>query len=295
MLSAYLLVSHGSRDPRPGIAMQQIAKMVSTKIGIPPQNAKNLIGTAYLELQPEPLHVQICEFANQILQGRGQVLPPVHFVPATAVDFSELCSVRSRDTLNRTGVGEREAGGQGDKGTKEKGSIGEVLVNLKILPLFLLSGVHVMEEIPLEVELAQKILGEKIKIDLLPYLGTHPDFGKLFTQPETQGDATILMAHGSRRPGFSKDIEIVASSLNATTCYWAVPPNLETTIQQLVAAGKHHITIIPYFLFAGGITDAIASQLEALKLQFPGISLHLAEPLGASEDLANLIWDLLQQ
>jgi sirohydrochlorin cobaltochelatase len=262
MLSAYLLVSHGSRDPRPGIAMQQITKMVSTKIGIPPQNAENLIGTAYLELQPEPLHVQICEFATSVLKlGREQ------------------------------GAGSREnvillTG---------EGLVGEVLVNLKILPLFLLSGVHVMEEIPLEVELAQKILGEKIKIDLLPYLGTHPDFGKLFTQPETQGDATILMAHGSRRPGFSKDIEIVASSLNAFACYWAVPPNLETTIQQLVAAGKHHITIIPYFLFAGGITDAIASQLEALKLQFPGISLHLAEPLGASEDLANLIWDLLQQ
>jgi sirohydrochlorin cobaltochelatase len=261
MLSAYLLVSHGSRDLRPGIAMQQIAKMVSTKIPIPPQDAEKLVGTAYLDLQPQPLHVQICEFANQILQGRGQ------------------------------GAGGRE----NVILLTEEGLVGEVLVNLKILPLFLLSGVHVMEDIPLEVELAEKILGEKIKIDLLPYLGTHPNFGELFTQQETPGDATILMAHGSRRPGFNKDIEIVASRLNATACYWAVPPNLEITIQQLVDTGKRQITIIPYFLFAGGITDAIASQLEALKLQFPGISLHLAEPLGASEDLANLIWDLLQQ
>jgi sirohydrochlorin ferrochelatase len=244
MLSAYLLVSHGSRDPRPAVAMQQIAKMLSTKINIPPENAEMLIGTAYLELQPEPLHVQICDFANQILK-----------------------------------LGEK--------------------VNLKVLPLFLLSGVHVMEEIPQEVELAKKMLNANVnqadyEIDLLPYLGSHPDFGKLFTQQQIPGDATILMAHGSRRPGFNKDIEVIASSLDAIACYWAVPPNLETRIQHLVSSGKRHITIIPYFLFAGGITDAIASHVETLKLQFPGISLHLAEPLGASEDLASLIWDLLQ-
>jgi sirohydrochlorin cobaltochelatase len=259
MLSAYLLVSHGSKDPRPAIAMQEIAKMISGKVASNSQNLEKLIGTAYLELQPEALHVQICEFANRILQDREQ------------------------------------EDGKGNKGIRENGSTGEVLVNLKILPLFLIPGVHVMEDIPQEVELAEKILGEKIKIDLLPYLGTHPDLGKLFTPPETEGDTRILISHGSRRPGFNQGVEILASSLNATACYWAVPPNLETTIQQLVAAGKQKMTIIPYFLFAGGITDAIASHVEALKLQFPGVSLHLAAPLGASEDLANLIGDLLQQ
>lgn len=268
MLSAYLLVSHGSRDPRPAIAMQEIAKMISGKVRNNCQNSDQLVGTAYLELQPEPLNMQICEFAHQILQDgeRGE------------------------------GSREQEAGsGENVIVPSGNGSIGETLVSLKILPLFLLSGVHVMEDIPQEVELAQKLLGERVKVDLLPYLGTHRDFGKLFTQMETQGDAKILIAHGSRRPGFNQGMEKVASSLNATACYWAVPPNLETTIQQLVAAGKHDMTIIPYFLFAGGITDAIASHVEALKLQFPGVSLHLAAPLGATEDLANLIGDLLQQ
>ncbi|AFZ02607.1 sirohydrochlorin chelatase [Calothrix sp. PCC 6303] len=268
MLSAYLLVSHGSRDPRPGIAMQQIAKMVSTKIDIPPEDAEKLVATAYLELQPQPLHIQICEFANSVLKlGREQ-------------------QAASREDVILPLTGEISV----------EEALANPKVNLKILPLFLLSGVHVMEDIPLELELAEKKLGANIhKIDLLPYLGTYPNFRELFTNQETPGDATILMAHGSRRPGFSKDIEIVASRLNATACYWAVPPNLETTVQQLVDTGKRQIKIIPYFLFAGGITDAIANHVEALKLQFPGISLHLAEPLGASEDLANLIWDLLQQ
>jgi len=37
------------------------------------------------------------------------------------------------------------------------------------------------------------------------------------------------------------------------------------------------------------------SQFESLKLQFPNALLHLAEPLGASGELADLIWDLIEQ
>jgi len=57
--------------------------------------------------------------------------------------------------------------------------------------------------------------------------------------------------------------------------------------------GYREIAILPYFLFSGGITDAIAQAVEALKLQFPGVSLYLAEPLGVSGELADLIGDLI--
>jgi len=42
------------------------------------------------------------------------------------------------------------------------------------VPLFLLPGVHVIEDIPTEVAIAQQALGQEVKIDLRPYLGTHP-------------------------------------------------------------------------------------------------------------------------
>jgi len=42
-----------------------------------------------------------------------------------------------------------------------------------------------------------------------------------------------------------------------------------------------------------GITDAIAQSVEELKLQFPNALLHWY--LGASAELADLIWDLIEQ
>jgi len=84
MPSAYLLVSHGSRDPRPQVAMEQLAALISQRqhSQIPAATTLSrvihtsyttaqlaalstrepLIGTACLELSPVPLHEQIKEF-----------------------------------------------------------------------------------------------------------------------------------------------------------------------------------------------------------------------------------------
>ncbi|XZF62276.1 MAG: sirohydrochlorin chelatase [Gloeotrichia echinulata DVL01] len=238
MSSAYLLVSHGSRDPRPEIAMQQLAELVREKL----QSYQNqLVGTAYLELNPQPLHEQIKQFAQQAL--------------IVGCD------------------------------------------RLKIVPLFLLSGVHVMQDIPAEVALAQQALGQDIIISLQPYLGTHPDLGYLLAKHMVahHSAAGILLAHGSRRPDSLAPVEAIAASLGAVAAYWAVPPSLESRVKQLIAGGKREIVIIPYFLFAGGITDAIAQSVEALKLQLPVVNFHLAQPLGATPEIAAIIWDLIDQ
>ena len=255
MPCAYLLVSHGSHDPRPVIAMQQLAELVSRKVqsnlidssdqsnivssGVASLlRCKTLVGTAYLELSPEPLHEQIKRFGiSTIAQG---------------------CHC------------------------------------LKILPLFLLPGVHVMEDIPNQVVLAGQALGQDIIINLQPYLGSHPGLECLLEkQFATTAEARILLAHGSRRPLSSHPIEALAATLGAVAAYWSVPPSLESRVQELVIAGYRNIVIAPYFLFAGGITDAIARRQEELKLQFPEVSFQLAEPLGATVELADLIWDLI--
>jgi sirohydrochlorin cobaltochelatase len=263
MPSAYLLLSHGSRDARPEIAMQKLAQKLSnlreytqgdntqwSQLENPGAiaNGKITIGTAYLELQPQPLHLQISQFVKQFIVSPQQ---PLH---------------------------------------------------LKILPLFLLSGMHVMEDIPAEVELARKMLGENVQIELQPYLGSYQELGQLLGKQLTAIPASkyILMAHGSRRSGFQAPIEKVISNLaglnlEVTTAYWSVPPSLEFRVGELVANGYRSIAIAPYFLFPGGITDAIAVAVEKLQLQFPGVSLNLTEPLGMSTELADLIWDLLQK
>lgn len=279
MSSAYLLVSHGSRDPRPEVAMQQLAKLIGQRhsagkinLKIPESKAvvevgdwaqtesniswrtlkssnaglvvsqkeKPLVGTAYLELSAEPLHEQIRQFGDRaLLSGYNRV---------------------------------------------------------QVLPLFLLPGIHVMEDIPAEVAIAKLGL-EQVKIDLRPHLGTHPGLSHLLatSMAAIAADAWILLAHGSRRPGAKQTVEAIAMQLNAISAYWAVSPKLATQVKALVDTGCQQIGILPYFLFAGGITDAIASTVELLKMQFPSVNLALAEPIGASVELADLIWDLIEK
>ena len=161
MPSAYLLVAHGSRDSRPQIAMEQLAKLIyqhklldAKKGQTPYKNSASamtilepLVEVAYLELDPLPLHEQIKQKCDRAL--------------------AHGC----------------------DK--------------LQVLPLFLLSGVHVMEDIPQEVAKARQISNPKVAINLHSHLGTHPGLIELLLDQmaNTQAEAWILITHGSRRLG----------------------------------------------------------------------------------------------
>lgn len=252
MSSAYLLISHGSRDPRPEVAMQQLAKLVCNKLpkNYNPSNSEHLVGIAALEMSFQPLHEQIQQFAKSAFGDSGGGL-----------HLRKLSQNENR---------------------------------LKIVPLFLLPGVHVMTDIPAEVALAQQAVGQDMMIELQPYLGSHPKLEKLLAKQiaTIKAEVWILLAHGSRRPLSQEPVEAMAASLGAVAAYWAGPPNLESRVIELVAAGYREIAILPYFLFAGGITDAIAASVEGLKLQFSAVNFQLAQPLGASAELAELICDL---
>jgi len=252
MSEAYLLVSHGSRDPRPEVAMEKLAINLGNKLEnnsnshgvgglLSPTKCDYLIGTAYLELHPQFLNEQIVDFSQKAI-ARG-------------------CR------------------------------------NLKILPLFLLQGIHVTEDIPQEVELAKQTLGKDISVDLQPHLGSYFGLQRLLakTIADMSLDGRIIVAHGSRRVEANTSIEAMAISLNAVAAYWAISPSLKDIVAQLVADGKRKIGILPYFLFSGGITDAIAQSIQDLKLLFPGVSFQLYEPLEANGELIDLIWDFMQK
>lgn len=278
---------HGSRDPRPAIAVEQLAQLMSQEIqrryhlwdegrnaaprlsyaGSPqapglmlkPTVAPTaaticnpqlpLISTACLELGPQPLHQQIQQFGDRLLALQKQQVLQV----ASSV--------------------------------------------MQLVPLFLLPGMHVMEDIPAEVNLAQTALGNNLTLQVCPYLGTHPNLSQLLTvqMTPTAADIWILLSHGSRRPEANAPIAAIAAELNAVPAYWSVPPSLESTVAELVQMGHRRIGILPYFLFAGGITDAIAQLVMRLSWQFPDVELTLAEPLGVSSALASLVLDLTLQ
>lgn len=262
--SAYLLVSHGSRDPRPEIAIEHLARSVAQRLqrmervnpvamgtgqaggsaaGHPlSDHLFPLMGTAVLELAPLPLHQQVQQFAK----------------------YAHTKGYR----------------------------------HVQILPLFLLPGVHVMEDIPAEVQMAQQSLGTELTLEICPYLGSHPGLSQLLINPvdpvaTTPTMGKVLLSHGSRRSQGNQLVEEIATQLGATAAFWSVAPDLETQLTKLVKQGYQQITILPYFLFDGGITDAITQEVKRLGQQFPYVQLHLSRPIGATPQLADLLVDLL--
>ncbi len=176
-------------------------------------------------------------------------------------------------------------------------ALGAGCQQVQLLPVFLLPGVHVMEDIPAEVALAQANLGDAIALNLQPHLGTHPGLGRMLAKQLSlvDTDAKILLAHGTRRSRGNESVEMVAEQLRAVVAYWSMQPTLEDQVTALTSAGKQQITIVPYFLFSGGITDAIAQMVTTLQQQFPQLILRLSEPIGVSVELAKLVVDLTGQ
>ncbi len=231
---AYLLIAHGSRDSRVSLALEKLSSLLSVKLAT--LNHTNLVGVAYLEFAPLPLHQQICQFAQQ---------------------------------AQRQGAN-----------------------HLKLIPLFLLPGVHVIEDLPREVAIAQTLLSHELTIELKTDVGGSPQMLSLLEKRFAQlpnHQHRILLAHGSSRPMANQIIETLASDCNAFTAYWSLNPQLGERLAQLVESGSESIAILPYFLFVGGLGKLITEQVESFKCTYAPTPIQLAPPLGATPELAELI------
>ncbi len=232
MSVAYLLVVHGSRDPRPQIAVTQLARQLSLWLQEFSPQQSSYVGTAQLELGEQPLHVQVVEFAHR--WGAKKVV---------------------------------------------------------ILPLFLLPGVHVMEDIPAEVAIAAEI---GLELVVKPFLGACEDLADLFERQRGDFPArSILLAHGSRREHGNQPVEELAARLGLDLAYWSIEPSLADLVIAATASGASEIGILLYFLFSGGITDAISESVQQLRKQFPEVKISLGEPIGDSAKLVGTIGQML--
>lgn len=166
---------------------------------------------------------------------------------------------------------------------------------LQLFPLFLLPGVHVVEDIPAALRQAQAVLGKDVMLELRPYLGAYSGLIHwLQTQRVgTVGLPQILLAHGSRLPGAQQQVAAVAQALPAIPAYLTGNPTLADGLQTLASGGKGPVHILPYALFEGRMTAAIATLINQLAPHFPDLHLHQEPALGADPTFAHLIADLL--
>ncbi|MEB3336140.1 MAG: sirohydrochlorin chelatase [Leptolyngbyaceae bacterium] len=286
--SAYLLVSHGSRDPRPQAAVERLAQLVCQKLQEIEQPLQDDLDSKVSLTKPGVDSDPIAVMATRTTQ-RSQFSRNTPWAPLVATACLELSPFPLHQQI--AALSDRLVAAGCDR--------------LQVVPLFLLPGTHVKEDIPAEVNLVMQYLQAQaqaqtktrpsLSIDLLPHLGTHPGLQQLLiNQLGDRSDAAlILLAHGSRRRGGNQPVEEIAAQVGAVPAYWSVLPSLEMRITELVQAGHLRICIVPYFLFAGGITDAIAQSVAYLAQQFSGVQLELSEVLGVSPALADLVVDLI--
>jgi sirohydrochlorin cobaltochelatase len=161
-----------------------------------------------------------------------------------------------------------------------------------LLPLFLMSGNHVNQDLPEAMQGAQH--HSVPELILCPHLGSHPDIHSLVRDRmnETPCDRWILLAHGTRRSYGNQSVEILAEQLNATPAFWATKPDLETQLETLVGGNIHQrVGIVPYFLFTGSIIDVISKDIHRLKSRFSALDLQMTQPLNPSAQMAKLLLD----
>lgn len=287
--TAYILVSHGSRDPRPGQAMERLAQIVLTQIQQQQVTAevksavvKEALSHSLNQAHTQPITPSQSAGAASPLGSRAESSLGVRrsFAPKAPL-VGTACLELGAVPLHQQIIDfSRRAAATG-------------VTTVRVVPLFLLKGVHVMEDIPAEIKQAQQVL-PNLSIEVCPYLGSHPGMQGLLQgkQKVTAHETLLLLAHGSRRPGSNDSIYNLAQILGGAAAFWAMAPSIEDQVIQLMQSGVQRLAILPYFLFPGSITDAITQTTEELAERFPQLTFHLLPPLGPTEKLAKLVTDL---
>ncbi|MEL6162087.1 MAG: sirohydrochlorin chelatase [Cyanobacteria bacterium J06627_32] len=346
--TAYLLISHGSRDPRPQEAMNRLADLVRARletglsdVGLSDVGLNN--GASELdaseskaseldaseldaseldasELRMSPSAVRKAASGTEFVMqatGRTTVLarPEItqskvtsettpHVSPNVAKCLQrvphqsgeQLVADVAAEVIVGTACLELSTKALSEQIYEfSQRLIAAGVTELKLLPMFLMSGVHVMEDIPAEITTARERLGNALTLTVCPHLGSHPQIVDVLAQrlAAVPGEGSLLVAHGSRRPKGNRIINGLAKRLNTAVAYWATPPDIETQVIELMQQGCQKLTILPYFLFAGGITDAITHRTEELAERFPKIQFRLLPTLGATHEVAQLATELI--
>lgn len=276
--TAFLLVFHGSHDPRPTQAARRLAQFVRSQLSIfqsLPVGCRAQEASPYLPSPAIPDQDTLLQFysprAGQPLNSLAAPLPLVGTACLEAGVFSlqqQILDFGKR--VQAMGV-----------------------TTLRIVPLFLLGGNHVLRDLPAEVSQAQR-QSPRLTMDLTPHIGSHPAI-KALVQSKLQAACTdfpLLLAHGSRQRRSNEPVETLARVIGGATAYWSITPDLETRTIQLIQSGVQELAILPYFLFNGIITDTIICRTEALAERFPKLRIHLLPPLGPCPQLARIVVDL---
>jgi len=259
---AYLLVFHGSRDCRTQTAASNLRNLLIAK-----EQPNNILTQQnYLEKNSIEIELESTTFVRSLASP---------LIEIAALELADLSL--SESLINFAYRAETE-------GFKQ----------IKVIPLFLAPGVHVQSDIPTEIATAAKQIGDRVTIELSPYLGKYSEIVTLLTRQfeELSAKTRILIAHGSRLLAVAEYYQQLGLELDADVAYWSTIPRFSEQIKLKIAAGSQKIALLPYFLFPGRITEAIAKEISIIQSEYPQVELRLGKPLGSNPAIAELIAQL---
>ncbi len=113
-------------------------------------------------------------------------------------------------------------------------------------------------------------------------------------------NALLLVAHGSRRPQSNNEVLLLTQKLK-NHCSQQYPiihgafleladPTIPDGIQQCITDGATTVVVLPYFLNSGShVTQDVPAIIETAQSSYPMIDIKLAQHLGASEMMLELL------
>ena len=266
--SAYMLVSHGSRDVRTRWAVEKLAERVYVLLA-----SQSIQAIGVVEYRESNSSFFLSDSLTSIATTASMVLTNMG-CPLVETGTLELASLPLHQQIQRFAAEALQAGYK----------------QVKVLPLFLLPGIHVTEDIYAEIEQARAVVGNAIAIEQLSYLGSNDDLTQLWaSRLRGEADAKILFSHGTKRGRGNERVEQTAETLRAMTAYLSMPPCLEEKLEILIMSERRNIIIQPYLLFEGRIMEEMELEVMRLQTKFPQLQLSLGKPLGATAELATLI------
>jgi sirohydrochlorin ferrochelatase len=117
----------------------------------------------------------------------------------------------------------------------------------------------------------------------------------------------LLVAHGSRREASNDEVRDLTNQLQSHIDSYERPPfekigcaflelaspSIPEGLEDYVSEGAKDITVLPYFLSAGRhVSEDIPAEVEKVRDKYPEINIKIADYLGSSTGICDLLLSL---
>jgi sirohydrochlorin cobaltochelatase len=251
LTTAYLLVSHGSRDPRPQATIAVLAQHLSEVLACP-------VGWAILEFGQASLAVQIQQFADR------QQVERIYLLPLFLSSGMHVCDdIPEQVAIARSGLSQETEPQEASLSSLSRVKPFPKLVTLPHLGTaidFARSAWERMQQYP-EVDAWMTIAHGSRRV------GGNAEIEAIATRIQSQLSCPHRVA------------------------YWSQAGQLSEQIHDLLARGHQTIGVLPHFLFPGRLTDAIHTTIQTIAAQSPEARFVCLKTWGEADEWTHSLVD----